>query len=254
MYKNKIKEMLKTGSEMPCWALVKGDPEAVEIAGLCGLDGVMFDVEHTSLTFRDVLDLIRAAEVVGAVPMVRVGGLDEVEILRYLDMGAMGIQVPGIRNAEDAKEAVSLIKYAPMGKRGLSQVRAADYAIKRPITEYVQMANEETMVILMVENREALENLDEILQVEGVDAVSIGTTDLSLSLGYPGQPKHPEVLAAVAKVVEACNKYGVAVGTQMRDGRTAESMRADGFTFATSSVAAWIKKGAKDFVKGVKNK
>lgn len=250
MYKNKMKEKILNRKEMATYCLVKENaPETVEMIARCGIDGIMIDVQHTSLTYRDVQDLIRAAEIGGAVPLVRVGSLDEEAILRYLDMGAMGIQVPDIHNAEDAQRAVNAVKFPPVGTRGLSVMRAADYSIGRSMTDFVPLSNQETQLFVMIENQDAIANIDEIMAVEGVDGATIGTTDLSLSLGYPGQPKHPDVLAAIEKIIAGVQRAGKAVGTQMRDGRTAESMRAEGFTFISCSAAAWIKKCAKDTVK-----
>ena len=114
------------------------------------------------------------------------------------------------------------------------------------------MANDETMVIIMAESAEAVKNIEEMVQVPGVDAVMIGTTDLAQSMGYPGQPRHPAVLAAIKKIIEACNKYGVAIGTQMRDGRTAKGMKEAGYSFITASSSAWIKNSAKAFIDQVK--
>lgn len=253
MYKNKMKDKILKKEEMPVYCLVKGDPGAVEIISKCGVDCIMIDVQHSSLTFKEVEELIRAAEIGGAVPMVRVGGLDEDAIMRYLDMGAMGIQIPDIKNKEDAKAAVNMVKFPPLGTRGLSVTRAADYGIDRPMDQFIKMSNEETLVFVMIENREAIRNIDEIMAVDGVDGATIGTTDLSLSLGYPGQPKHPEVLDAVDKIIAGVVRADKAVGTQMRDGRTAESMKKESFTFLSCSANAWIKKSAQDTVKAAKS-
>ena len=131
---------------------------------------------------------------------MRVGKLDSHSILQALDIGGMGIHIPSVNTVAQAREAVSLCKYAPLGHRGLAGVRAARYGLRGSLTEYCREANEQTMVIIHIEELEAIANLDALLAVEGIDVYYLGPTDLSNSIGRPGS-KDPEILQIVEQAV-----------------------------------------------------
>ncbi|HMM20572.1 MAG TPA: aldolase/citrate lyase family protein [Selenomonadales bacterium] len=181
--------------------VVTGTPANVEILGYAGLDFVILDMEHASTGSGEVEHLIRAAEIGGIAPIVRVSKNDPALILRALDSGACGILVPQVNSATEAEQAVQAARYAPLGGRGLAGiVRAARYGFS-PLSDYVSSANRRTLVIVQAEDRRAVENLEAILAVEGVDGVFVGPADLSQSLGRTGQFDHPEVNRIFADVI-----------------------------------------------------
>ena len=167
--------------------------------------------------------MIRVAESVNITPVIRVGSNDEALILRALDIGAQGIEIPQINKKSDAIQAVKSVKYYPQGKRGVCRyVRAANYSSMNKF-KYFESASKETMIIAHIEGVEGIKNLDEILSVPGIDVIFIGPYDLSQSLGVPGEVNHPLVIEKMQEVVLKCKKKNVAVGTLVDDIKTAKS-------------------------------
>jgi len=173
----------------------------INIIGCAGFDG--------PVSMQSAEDLVRAAEVEKVSPIIRVSENNPALILRALDIGAHGVQVPSISTAADARKVVRAAKYAPLGERGLSPLtRAGAYCLKKART-YTAEANKNTLVILNVEGVEGVANLDEILKVEGVDVVFIGPYDLSQSVGKPGMTDDPVVVDAIrtcAKKIKAAGR------------------------------------------------
>lgn len=188
------------------------DPAFVEAAGLAGFDFVILDLEHGPVGVETIEHLVRAAECAGVVPIVRTKEDRLSSIGEALDVGAAGIQAPQIASREAAERIVSHAKFAPAGERGVCRfVRAAGYStIERG--RYFKEANE-TLVVLQLEGTEAIEQLDTILQVEGVDVVFIGPYDLSQSLGVSGEIDHPDVVSTMMSIVKRCAERRICVGT-----------------------------------------
>jgi len=174
------------------------DPQIVEIIGLAGFDAAFIDMEHTSLDLHDVQACVMAAERVGITPIVRTPGFDPAFILRLLDMGVQGIQVPHVSDAETA--AGQAVRYPPDGERGMAAgSRAADYG-RTPLLEHMARSNREIILACMIEDMAAVERIDEIAAVPGVDLLAVGPSDLSRSLGVSGHPDHPRLVAAIDRV------------------------------------------------------
>ncbi len=191
--------------------MIGTDPAFVEAAGYAGYDFVLLDMEHGTTTFQTLPHLIRAANVAGVCPVVRVPRGSDIWIDQALDVGAGAVMVPQVDNAEQAAAAVSAAKFSPVGTRGTCRfVRSAAFGMI-PGNEYFAKA-QDTCVILQAEGKKAIENLDEILDVPGVDVVFVGPYDLSSSLGHVGDIEHPEVLAYIQKVIDKAAAKGVAVG------------------------------------------
>ena len=186
------------------------------------------DGEHGTIEPRDCENLTRAAELHGVTPIVRVTTNLPPIILRYMDTGVQGAHVPWVNSAEEAEAAVRSIKYQPRGIRGLGGVRAADYGQTIPMSEYVQQANDETLVVIHVETKEAMERLPETLQIDGVDVIFIGPTDLSQSLGVPGKPQHPLVVEAMEQIADIVLKSKVALGLMTGSAESARQWQARG--------------------------
>ncbi len=211
------------------------DPALVEIAGYAGFDFIILDLEHGPNTTHNLQHLVRAAEIGGIVPIVRVKESPRSLIGEVLDVGAAGVQVPQITTAANAREAVAAAKFAPSGNRGVCRfVRAAEYS-SMDKTVYFEQSNE-ALVVLQIEGREAIENLEEILTVPGIDVVFIGPYDLSQSLGRPGDVEHPEVVGAVNEIVKSCIHHKISVGTFVDSPATAKHWLAAGVRYLSYSV------------------
>ncbi len=179
------------------------DPQIVEIIGLAGFDAAFIDMEHTSFDLHDVQAMVMAAERVGVTPIVRTPGFDPAFILRLLDMGVQGIQVPHVSSVETARAAVAAVRYPPLGERGMAAAsRAADYG-KTPLLDHMARSNREIILACMIEDMAAVECIDQLAAVEGVDLFAVGPSDLSRSLGVSGQPDHPRLVAALDRVRDA---------------------------------------------------
>jgi 4-hydroxy-2-oxoheptanedioate aldolase len=184
-------------------------PALVEMCGHAGFDFVIVDNEHGPAGIESTEHMLRAARGAGIIPVVRTL---EADILRILDIGASAIQVPQVNTAEQARRIVAAAKYPPVGNRGAAfSTRAAGYGFFGG-DAHIKASNEGTSVIVMAETRTAIENIDEIVAVPGVDAVFFGPNDLSFSLGHPGQMQHPEVVAAIEHGVARALAGGVAPG------------------------------------------
>jgi 4-hydroxy-2-oxoheptanedioate aldolase len=207
MKANRVKRIIKEGG-LALGTHVGGiaDPQIVEIIGLAGFDAAFIDMEHTSYDLHDAQLAVMAAERVGITPIVRTPGFDPAFILRLLDMGVQGIQVPHVSCVETAREAVQAVRYPPLGERGMAAgSRAADYG-KIPLVEHMTQSNREILLACMIEDMAAVESIDEIASVDGVDLLAVGPSDLSRSLGVSGQPDHPRLIAAIDRVREAVRK------------------------------------------------
>ena len=181
-------------------------------ARTCGFDALYFDLQHSTVP-EDVVGQVSAAAVqAGITPIVRIPDRGYGTALRLLDAGALGIVVPDLTTAEDAKEAVMHCKFGPLGNRS-NAGRYPHFAYQAvPAVEARSALNDNTLLIVMIESAAALENVEAIAAVPGVDIVHIGSIDLSADLGFPGQNSHPKVLGAIERVVSACRKHGKVPG------------------------------------------
>jgi 4-hydroxy-2-oxoheptanedioate aldolase len=207
MQENRVKRIMSAGG-LALGTHVGGipDPQIVEIIGLAGFDAAFIDMEHTTLDLHDVQACVMAAERVGITPIVRTPGFDPAFILRLLDLGVQGIQVPHVSSPETARAAVQAVRYPPDGDRGMAAGgRAADYG-RIPLLEHMASSNREIILACMIEDMEAVERIDEIAAVPGVDLLAVGPSDLSRSLGVSGHPDHPRLVAAIDRVREAVKK------------------------------------------------
>ncbi|MGI6083917.1 MAG: HpcH/HpaI aldolase family protein [Acetivibrionales bacterium] len=208
---NKLKQKLK--QKIPCMGtFVRMCPTSVEILGLTGWDFVVIDMEHGVHSFSDVLTFKRTAASVGISTVVRIPEPTEISVMRALDSGGEGVQVPQIKTIEDVHRVCNAARFAPLGNRGsCSYTSAASYAVV-PYPEHMKTSNEEVLVVIHVENMESVNLIDKILEVPGVDVIFCGPWDLSQSLGIPGQTQDERVKSAIKKVAAACAKKGVAAG------------------------------------------
>jgi 2-keto-3-deoxy-L-rhamnonate aldolase RhmA len=210
MLARKIKDKLSSGKvSIGSW-MSMAHPSIAEILAMAGYDWVVIETEHTAIDVSEVLRLIIAIEQRGSIPLVRLAWNDPIQAKAVLDSGAAGIIVPMVNTKAEAELAVKMTKYPPMGFRGVGLARAQGYGVD--FDEYVNCANADTLLLLQIEHIDAVNNIEEILSVPGIDGTYIGPYDLSMSLGIPGQLNHPDVINAKNKVLEATLKKGLVAG------------------------------------------
>ncbi len=200
-------------------------PEVAEVLSAGGLDWLFVDTEHAALDFLAAQTLLQVARVPC---IVRVADGGESTLKKALDIGATGVVVPMVNTAQQARAIVSFCKYPPRGVRGVGLVRAQGYGFD--FQRYIRSANDETVVVVQCEHIAAVEAIDSIVAVDGVDAVFVGPYDLSGSMDRLGEVEHPAVLAAIVRVADACKKSGRALGIYVGSAEKAKPFIAQGYT------------------------
>lgn len=231
MQHNRLKETLKSGKGAIGTFVKFCDPASVEILALAGFDFFVLDTEHVGMDRQELLHILRAAEASGITPIVRVRENQPVEILQNLDFGYLGVQVPNVDTPEDAARLVRSVKYTPQGDRGLSpSVRACRYATM-PVRDYIEKANQETLVVSHCETVECVKNLDEILKIDGIDVIFIGPMDLSQSMGMPGNTASTEVQSCIADIRRKVLQSGKILGTTAATPEAAKKLLSEGVQY-----------------------
>ena len=202
---------------------------AADIVRDCGFDWLLLDTEHSPNEIPDLLAQLQAVEGGTATAIVRPAWNDMVLIKRCLDIGAQALLVPYVQNADEAKSAVAAVRYPPRGVRGVAAASRASRFGR--VADYLKKADSEICLLVQVETRSALEQLETIATVEGVDGVFIGPSDLSASLGHVGNPAHPEVQAALADAVRRLKAVGKPAGILTGDEAQARRYIGWGYTF-----------------------
>ena len=256
MFHNKLKTQLQADSKETAFSVFIGFPstQMVEMVAYNGFDVVVIDNEHGMLSEENVEHMVIAAENAGITPLVRVVSSDPAHILKAMDRGAHGVHVPQVEEKEQAIRVVEAVKYPPFGKRGAAfSMRAAKYGTV-PIHEYLEHANNQSLVCIHIESGKAMENLEEILSVEGIDMVFIGPTDLSVSLGFGGSIDHPEVLKSIDKIFQVAREHGVKVGIHTKSQEGARQREEWGADYVSLTVTSLLNEAFKDYITGVKRK
>jgi 2-dehydro-3-deoxyglucarate aldolase len=230
--KQSFRQRLKARELLVGTLISLGSPEVAEIMVDAGFDWLFLDAEHSAL---DTLELQRLLQGAGATPgVVRVASSAEVPIKKALDIGAAGIIAPMVNSAEQAEQVVRWAKYAPLGTRGVGIGRAHGYGAK--FQEYVQQANEQIAVIVQAEHIDAVNSIETIAQVAGVDAVLVGPYDLSASLGRLGEVRHPEVMDAIEHVTRVCRAAQLPLGIFGLSAEAVQPYIKRGYTLITVGV------------------
>jgi 4-hydroxy-2-oxoheptanedioate aldolase len=198
MKPNRMKEKLARGEPALGCSVMIPSPQVVEMLGFAGFDWVLVDCEHGSIGPADVELMAMACDAVGITPIARPKTNSASDIQSVMDRGVMGVQVPHVNTVEDARRAVAAVKFAPGAARGLAAgTRPDSWGLGARMPDFARAANAQSLVCVQLEHEEALHNLDAILTVDGIDVFFIGPSDLSQSMGHPGDPKAPPVAKAI---------------------------------------------------------
>ncbi|MDM8520725.1 aldolase/citrate lyase family protein [Anaerolineales bacterium HSG6] len=215
---NRLKRAIHAGQHVVGTMLAEiRQPSVMQLLANAEFDFVIIDNEHGGFNVETLADLSRAAQYVGLTPIVRVPDLSYAHIAQTLDVGAQGIMIPRITSAQQVRDVVDMMKYPPMGIRGNASSRGYTNFKSGPVEDIMLTANEETILIVQIETREALDELEEIVNTPGVYAILVGPNDLSISLGIPGQYNSMMMQAAIHKVITVCQKHGVCPGIHMNN-------------------------------------
>jgi len=216
MRTNKVKRALKQGKAVyGIMAVEFRSPVISQIFAAAGFDFMFIDMEHGAFDTKTMSDMIRAARLAGIVPIVRVSDCQYHLLSRPLDAGAQGVMVPRVETREQVENIVKWVKYPPVGVRGCGvSTGHSDYE-RVVVRDFIKHANRENLTIIQIESKTAIENIEELVSVEGVDVACMGPNDLSISLGVPGEIDSPIMVEAMDRVVAACKKFGKAAGTHV---------------------------------------
>jgi 2-keto-3-deoxy-L-rhamnonate aldolase RhmA len=245
--RNELKRRLKRDEQAyGCWITIES-PMVSEMLSTMGFDYFVFDTEHSPLDIYQAQTLMQAMRGQETTPIVRAWWNDIVAIKRALDIGAYGVVVPWINSKEEAELAVKATRYAPWGLRGCGPRRAAMFD-----PDYLKTADEEILVICQIETRKAVENIEDIVSVEGVDVTYIGPADLSASHGHLGDQSHPEVQEAIDRVFDATKAAGKAAGIHLGSGKTIKERIDKGYNLITiGNDLVYLRSGVRDHMRSL---
>jgi 2-keto-3-deoxy-L-rhamnonate aldolase RhmA len=228
---NRAKQALLAGQPVVGTMIVEiRQPAVMQLLANAGFDFVIIDNEHGAFNIETIADLSRTAKYVGLTPLVRVTEMTYPYIAQSLDAGAQGVVIPRIYHPDQVREAVKITRYPPEGRRGNALSRGYTNFKSGVVSEVMAAVNQETLLIIQIETRQALDSVEEIVAIPGVDAAFIGPNDLSIALGLPGQIESPEVEAAIERTIAACQRHNVIPCIHMNDLKLA---------------VHWAKKGMK---------
>ncbi|MGH9722964.1 MAG: HpcH/HpaI aldolase family protein [Bryobacteraceae bacterium] len=232
MRKNLVKHALAEGKvQLGAGFGQLRSPEIPKLLAAAGFHWAFLDTEHGGFDLETVQDICRVSVLVGLTPIVRVADLQYSLIARSLDCGAQGVIFPRVESVELLERAVSWTKFPPVGVRGYGlTAMQVDYEAAT-FTEIIEHMNAETMVVLQIETKRALEMREELLAVPGIDGVMVGPADLSISLGAPGEFQHPKLVEAIEAIRDSCVRRGIAPGMQTRTVAIARFWKERGMRF-----------------------
>lgn len=248
MRTNQMKARLQRGEPALGCSLMFPSPQIVEMLGYAGFHWVLLDCEHGSLSLADVEIMCMAADAVGITPIARPKSNSAADIQSVLDRGAQGVQVPHVNTADDARRAVSAVKFGPGAGRGLAAgTRPDHWGLGAKMTDFAAAANAQSLVCVQLEHQEAIKNAKDILAVDGIDVFFIGPSDLSQSMGHPGNPKAPPVAAAIDQTLKAIVAAGKTPGMPATSDNLADVL-ASGCCYIYTHLPKVLGAGASQFL------
>jgi 4-hydroxy-2-oxoheptanedioate aldolase len=246
---NRMKALIRSGRPALGCSLMFPSPQLVEMLGHAGFDWVLLDCEHGSLAPADVEVMTMAADAVGITAIARPRSNSAADIQTMLDRGAAGVQIPHIDTAEDAERAVAAVKFGPGGRGLAAGTRSDCWGLGAKMPTFVEEANAQSLVCVQLESGSAIDNAQAILGVPGIDVFFIGPSDLSQSMGHPGDPKAPPVAAAIGKTLALIRAAGHASGMPATT-ETLPEVLAGGCQYIYTHLPRLIGAGAGAFLRG----
>ncbi len=241
---NRVKHKLQRG-EVATAVQGYNTSDIIDFLGPLGFDCIRIEAEHGPVDFGDIADLTRACDLWGMTSVVRVNLNLPGVIYRTLDQGAQGILVPHVNTADEARAVVDAAKFSPIGHRGNYTSRQG-----HGVPDYFSRANDETLIVVLIEDIVGVNNLPEILPVEHIDVFTVPPGDLAQSMGHPGQTSHPDVQATIDKAIGEITSAGRVAGTLVNDS-TVEAYIEKGVRFLTIGWPAWVEAGARSYLEKV---
>ncbi|HEV2528113.1 MAG TPA: aldolase/citrate lyase family protein [Thermomicrobiales bacterium] len=248
---NKLKEtILNGGTAIGCFTTMP-TPEIVELLAIGGMDFVLFDAEHSQLNPALCYPLQLAAEKHGLPTLARVGENDRQTHIKYLELGIGGVLVPQTNTLEDARKAVEGMRYGPRGTRGYAPSRLIDWAQRGTQPDLMQEASEYVFTMVQFEHIDAMADLEQVLALPELDLLFVGPNDLAQSMGYPGQPNHPEVQDVIEQVIRIAQDAGMPLGTVSPDAAATNRQLERGFQLVATNVVSLFTSGMQHYFAGV---
>lgn len=246
--KNPVKQKLAAGKIVYGCFVPSISALDVEILAVAGFDFVLLDGEHGPLSPESAYPMVLAAESRGMAAFARVGQNDKQVILKFLDIGVSGVMVPQVNDAEQATRAIEATKFWPDGTRGLAGGRTFDWGLNEAAPTVVPQLNDRALTMIQFEHIDALANLDEILAVPGLDVLFVGPNDLAQSMGFPGQPGHPEVTTIGDQVVARARHRGIKLGTTAATAAAAHAAAGRGFDMIVPNSPGMLAIAARAYI------
>lgn len=231
--------MIKGETVFGTWCMLPSG-SVVDVVARTGVDFIVIDLEHGSISLETAEEMVRAAKLHGCQPIIRVGDDQENTILRALETDCKAIMVPHVATMDVAQKVADSARYFPSGKRGLSPYTACHGYTHINLTESLKEHSDETLVGVLVEGQEGISNLSEIAQVDGIDLIYLGLYDISQSVGHSGELDHPEVKAQLNKCLEKIKEGGKIPGTFARDVSSCKNFQSMGFRFIAYVADSYI--------------
>jgi 2-keto-3-deoxy-L-rhamnonate aldolase RhmA len=248
MNPNRMKEKIARGEPAMGVSVMFPSPQLVEMLGYAGFDWVLLDCEHGSIGPADLEHMAMAADAAGITPIGRPRSNAAVDIQMVMDRGVMGVQIPHVNTADDARRVVAAVKFGPGAQRGLAAGTRPDrWGLGAKMADFTRAANEQSLVCVQIEHADAVRNIDVILKVEGIDIFFIGPSDLSQSMGHPGNAKAPPVAKAIHETLAAIRAAGKVPGMPATADNAAEII-ASGCRYIYTHVPRLIGAGAAQFL------
>lgn len=247
---NLMKQRMARGEAALGCSMMFASPQIVEMLGHAGFHWVLLDCEHGSLSLADVEIMCMAADAVGITPIARPRTNSAADIQSVLDRGAHGVQVPHVNTSDDARRAVAAVKFGPGSGRGLAAGTRPDrWGLGGKMPDFAAQANAQSLVCVQIEHQESVRNVDAILAVPGIDVFFIGPSDLSQSMGFPGDPKAPPVATAISETLAKIGAAGKTPGMPAT-AETLASVAASGCRYIYTHLPKVLGAGAAHFLKG----
>lgn len=241
---NRIKQKLDAGEVATVLGGHNNSTDTIDFFGPLGFDGFWLEGEHGTVSWNQIDDMARACDLWGMSSVLRVYSDEPWVITRALDRGVNGIVIPHVNTREQAERIVRSAKFGPVGQRGIFPSRRS-YGVP----DYFERANDETLIVVLIEEMRAIENLSEILRVDGIDAFLVAAGDLSQSMGYVGQMEHPEVQKVVDRSIRQIVAAGRTAGALGLNEPMLKRNLESGARFIMTTYDGWLRAGASDYIK-----